>query len=229
MRMGQQMRTVVFDLDGTLADTSADLLAAANACFAGMGHAEPLDPGRDGGTAVQGARAMLRLGFERLRGPGDHEGDVDTHYRPLLEHYGADIARHTTFYPGALDAVAALRAEGYRVAICTNKPGWLTERLLLALRVTDAFDAVVAADTLSVSKPDPAPFREAVIRAGGDPARAFLVGDTQTDVSTARAAGVPVVLVSFGPAGREVLSLDHDHALNDYAELGALADRLLRH
>ncbi|RYH03091.1 HAD family hydrolase [Salipiger sp. IMCC34102] len=221
------MRTVVFDLDGTLADTSGDLLVAANRCFTGLGHAPPLVMGEDGGTAVQGARAMLRLGFERLRGPGDHSRDVEAHYAPLLDFYAADIATHSYFYEGALDAVAGLRDAGLACSICTNKPGWLTDIMLAEMGAADAFDAVVCADTLPVSKPDPAPFVEAVTRAGGDPARAFLVGDTQTDVSTARAAGVPIVLVSFGPAGRQVLELDHDHVLDRYTDLGELARRLL--
>ena len=221
------MRTVVFDLDGTLADTSGDLLAAANACFTDAGLEAPLLLDRDADTAVRGARAMLKLGFERLHGPGDHTEAVDAHYRPLLEHYAADISTRTRFYDGALEAVARLRAADLRCAICTNKPGWLTEILLDEMGVPDAFDAVVCADTLPVSKPNPAPFFEAVARAGGDPARALLIGDTQTDVSTARAAGVPIVLVAFGPAGRSILDLDHDHVLERYSDLDALALRVL--
>ncbi|SEQ28071.1 phosphoglycolate phosphatase [Loktanella sp. DSM 29012] len=221
------MRCVVFDLDGTLADTSGDLIAAANACFADLGHAAPLDAAADGDTAVRGARAMLRLGFARIRGEGDHEADVDAQYQPLLDHYSRDIASHTYFYDGALDAISRLRAASFRVAICTNKPGHLTDLLLDALDARDHFDAVVAADTLTVSKPDPAPFFEAVSRAGGDPARAFLIGDTQTDRDTARAAGVPIVLVSFGPAGARVLDMAHDVALHSYAELDDVAVQLL--
>ncbi|MBS1304225.1 HAD-IA family hydrolase [Loktanella sp. SALINAS62] len=221
------MRCVVFDLDGTLMDTSGDLLAAANACFAGLGHDAPLQHPQDGGTAVRGARAMLRLGFERLRGAGDHEVDVDAQYQPLLDHYARDIARHSYFYEGALDAVARLRAAGFKTAICTNKPGRLTTLLLAALDAQDVFDAVISADTLTVSKPDPAPFHAAVSRAGGVADRAFLVGDTQTDSDTARAAGVPMVMVSFGPSGHAVLDLDHDVALHRYTDLDRIAVDLL--
>ena len=216
---GGQMRTVVFDLDGTLADTSGDLLAAANACF-GLGAV--LGPA-DALTAFQGGRAMLRLGFQRL-GRGD-EAEVDRQYPALLAAYLKDIDRETKVYPGAMAAVQGLRQAGFRTAICTNKPILHAEVLLERLGVRALFDAVVGADTLPVRKPDPAPYRLAVERAGGG--RSLLVGDTVTDRDTARAAGVPVILVSFGPEGRGVQRLDPDAVLDDYADLPALAERLL--
>ena len=104
------MRTVVFDLDGTLADTSGDLIAAANACFRDLGHPDMLDPATDAATALRGGRAMLTLGFGRLGIPeADLAAHVDPQYQPLLVHYGQALAVHTTLYPGALAAVEAQR------------------------------------------------------------------------------------------------------------------------
>jgi phosphoglycolate phosphatase len=215
------MATVVFDLDGTLADTSADLIEAANAVFRSMDLGDLLHPERDALTAFGGGRAMLRLGFARAaRGHG--EADVDAGYPVLLEAYAAAIDTHTTLYPGAMDAVARLRAAGYRVSVCTNKPEALARDLLTRLGVLDRFGALVGADTLPVRKPDPAPFRAAVTRAGGDPARAILVGDTVTDRDTARAAQVPCVLVGFGPLGMAVQDLAPEAVLRDYAALDAI-------
>ncbi len=220
------MRTVVFDLDGTLADTSGDLIAAANTCFRAVGAGDLLDPRRDASTAFRGGRAMLELGLKRLQRPGDADW-IDRHYPALLDAYEAAIDTHTALYPGAMEAVAALAASGFRVAICTNKPERLAILLLERLGVLDAFGAVVGADTLPVRKPDPEPLREAVRRAGGAPERALLVGDTETDRETSRAAGVPSVLVTFGPDGEGVAALAPEATIGDFAELPGVVERLL--
>lgn len=220
------MRTVVFDLDGTLADTSGDLIAAANACFRGMGEGDLLDPVADAGTALRGGKAMLTLGMERLGRAGDM-AEVDRQYPLLLEAYAGAIDTHTTLYPGAMEAVAMLADSGYRVAICTNKPERLAAMLLDRLGVSGAFGAMIGADTLPVRKPDPEPLREAVRRAGGVPERALLVGDTVTDRETSRAAGVPSVLVTFGPTGMSVAELEPEALIGHFDELPGVCDRLL--
>ena len=224
-RMQAARRTVVFDLDGTLADTAADLLAAANACFRGLGHGEILSIA-DAAVAFQGGRAMLRLGFSRL-GVGGPE-TVDAQYPVLLRAYADAIDIHTQLYPGAAEAVQALRGVGFATAICTNKPEGLARLLLQRLGVADLFGAVIGADTLPVRKPDPAPLTEAVARVGGSTSRALLVGDTVTDRDTGRNAGVPVALVTFGPEGDAVAALDPDALLHDFSELPDLADRLVQ-
>ena len=220
------MKTVIFDLDGTLADTSGDLIAAANHCFRDMGAGDLLDPTRDQGTALRGGRAMLRLGMARLD-RADDEATIDRYYPVLLEAYGAEIDRHTVLYPGAIAAVAKLKAEGFGVGICTNKPEGLAETLLKRLGVREVFGSLVGADTLPVRKPDPEPLFEAARRAGGHPQRCILIGDSDTDRNTARAAGVPSVLVTFGPAGGDMAALEPEALLHDYADLPDMAARLL--
>lgn len=220
------MKTVIFDLDGTLADTSGDLIAAANHCFRDMGAGDLLDPTRDQGTALRGGRAMLRLGMARLD-RADDEATIDRYYPVLLEAYGAEIDRHTVLYPGAIAAVAKLKAEGFGVGICTNKPEGLAETLLKRLGVREVFGSLVGADTLPVRKPDPEPLFEAARRAGGHPQRCILIGDSDTDRNTARAAGVPSVLVTFGPAGGDMAALEPEALLHDYADLPDMAMRLL--
>lgn len=220
------MKTVVFDLDGTLADTSADLLAAANACFVGLGHGAVLTPD-DALTAFHGGRAMLRLGFGRL-GADWSEGDVDAQYPRLLAHYADVICNETTLYPGAADAVEALRGQGYAVSICTNKPEGLAEDLTRRLGIRDLFGALIGADTLPTRKPDPAPYLAAVERAGGAVPLSMLVGDTDTDRQTGLAVGVPVALVTFGPEGRGVDRFTPEALLDRYEDLPALAAQLIR-
>ena len=219
------MKTVIFDLDGTLADTSADLIWAANACFERRGLGPLLDPMQDRLTAFHGARAMLRLGFSRLTiGLGEDEVDYDYPY--FLEVYAENIDRETRLYPGAQAAVETLLSRGLKLGICTNKPEGLAEMLMTRLGVRDRFGALVGADTLPVRKPDPEPFRETVRRVGGDPAYSVLIGDTETDVKTARAAGVPVILVAFGPEGPGIARLDPDALLGHFDDLTDVVDEL---
>ncbi|WP_102108191.1 HAD-IA family hydrolase [Oceaniglobus roseus] len=220
------MRTVIFDLDGTLADTGADLIAAANACFRDLGHGDVLEVARDKGTALRGGRAMLTLGFERL-GMGTPEDLIKEQYPLLLGHYAKAIRVHTAFYPGVERAVAALREGGYAVGICTNKPEALAEALMVQLGARDWFASLVGADTLPVRKPDPAPFFLAVERAGGDRKRSVLVGDTKTDRDTARNAGVPSVLVTFGPGRDSVRDLAPEATLDHFDDLGRVVAGLI--
>lgn len=219
------MKTVVFDLDGTLADTSGDLLAAANSCFRDLGHGDLLTTA-DALTALHGGRAMLRLGFSRL-GAAVDEAEVDRQYPRLLDHYAQAIAVHTTLYPGVMAAVERLKSAGYLTSICTNKPEGLAESLTRQLGIRHMFGALIGADTLPTRKPDPAPYQAAVRQAGGDPARSLLIGDTLTDRDTARAVGVPIILVSFGPEGAGVARLEPDALLDHYDDLPALVERLL--
>ena len=220
------MRTVIFDLDGTLADTSADLIAAANTSMQAMGHAPQLWVGQDDATAFRGGRAMLKLSLERM-GHGDVAGEVERGYPILLAAYGEALDVYTRLYPGALDAVQALWADGFRVGVCTNKPELLADQLLQRLGVRDLFASLIGADTLPTRKPDPAPYVAAVEQAGGAVARSLLVGDTVTDRDTARAAGVPSVLVTFGPLGQSVADMAPDALLGDFGQMLDVARALL--
>ncbi|KIC18668.1 HAD-IA family hydrolase [Leisingera sp. ANG-Vp] len=219
------MRTVIFDLDGTLADTSGDLLAAANACFRQMGLGDVLTPAEDAAVALRGGRMMLTAGLKRV-GQFD-PAVVDEFYPVLLEAYRDAIDHHTVMYPGAMEAVEALKSAGYGVGICTNKPEALAEQLMQSLGVRDAFASLIGADTLPVRKPDPEPLFEAARRAGGDPARTLLVGDSDTDRNTSAAAGVPSVLVTFGPSGADMAALKPEALIDRFEDLLEVADRLI--
>lgn len=226
---GFSVGTVVFDLDGTLADTSGDLIAAANACFAARGLGDLLDPAADALIAFHGGRAMLRAGYARVgRDVLVPPVAEDEDYARLLDHYAAKIAVHTQLYPGVAGALDDLAAEGFRLAVCTNKPEALAEALLHELGIRARFASLIGADTLPVRKPDPRPYRAAVEGAGGQVARSFLVGDTETDRKTAAAAGVPVALVSFGPEGPGLARLTPDAMLHHFNDLPELARIWLR-
>ena len=169
---------------------------------------------------------MLRLGLSRLGAVS--EATIDAQYPRLLAAYAEGIDIHTRLYPGAVAAIEVLRGRGYATAICTNKPEGLAETLVARLGIRNLFDALIGADTLPTRKPDVAPYAASVERAGGMVARSMLVGDTETDRKTARAAGVPCALVTFGPEGRDIARLDPEALLNHFDDLPDLAERLVR-
>jgi len=186
---------VGFDLDGTLVDSSGDLAAAVNAMLASDGRptlAVPEVVAMTGG----GVARLVRLALEAT---GGATADEATRLQAvMLASYEANIAVLTRPYPGAVAAIGALRANGVRVAIVTNKLAALSEKLLADLGLRDLFDTVIGGDTMGPGKqkPDPAPIHEMIRRLGGG--RAAFVGDTMFDVTAAHAAGLPVVVVNFG-------------------------------
>ena len=219
------MRTVIFDLDGTLADTAADLVAAMNALAAETGLAA-LDPVADRATAGAGARAMIRAAMARSGLVPDPDR-VAALWPRYLHHYGQRVTGQSTLFPGARTCLDALAAEGWRLGLCTNKPEAMARQLLDHLGITGCFGAILGADTLPVKKPDPRHLTETVTRCGGDLRRAVLVGDTITDRETARAAGVPCVLTRFGYAIEPPEVLAPDAWVAHLGEVPTLAARLV--
>lgn len=218
------MFVVVFDLDGTLIDTSHDLIEAANRTARQFDISAQLEFSEKA-LAMRGGRAMMRELMARA-GLGVNEDAIDTMYPPFITLYEDIVADHAVLYDGVLEIVTQCRSAGYAVAICTNKPAKPTHILLAALGISDLFDAVVAADTLPVKKPDPAPLYHAITQAAQhydtEPSGAVLIGDTVTDVKAAQAAGIPVVLVDFDQPSEELRALNADAVILEYPELPAI-------
>ena len=160
---------------------------------------------------------MLELGFARA-GLSDFDAKIDENYPKILAHYADCLSDNTRFFDGATDAVQRLRDAGYRTGICTNKPVDLATRLIDELGATQLFDSLIGANSLPVRKPDPAPYVLSVKEAGGQVENSVLIGDTITDHKTATAAGVPSILVTFGPGGDAVADLNPDALLHSYRD-----------
>jgi phosphoglycolate phosphatase len=207
-------RTIVFDLDGTLADTSPDLTASLNHALGVMGRA-PV-PAEDVRHMVgHGARALLRNG---LAATGEvSEALIEQGFPLFIDYYENHICDHSYAWPGVEAALDTLAAEGVMLAICTNKIEALTHRFLAAIGWEGRFASIVGGDTLPVRKPDPAPLFEAIARAGGGPA-AF-IGDSITDTDTARHAGLPCVAVTFGFSDRSPDKLGATVLIDHFDEL----------
>ena len=207
----------IFDLDGTLAHTAPDLVGTANDLFAERGFpAMPLSIAET--TAGFGGKALIRAAFEYAGQPVD-EREVDTLYQPFLDRYAERLSDESHLYDGVTDVLDTLEERGWIVGVCTNKPEGLARTLLERLDVLHRFAALVGADTLPVRKPDPVALLTTIERCGARPADSVMVGDTDTDRDTARNAGIPCILTSFGYSATPVAELTAEAVVDSYAEL----------
>jgi phosphoglycolate phosphatase len=217
------MLTIVFDLDGTLVDTAPDLIDTLNLIFAREGLPRmPFEAARRliGG----GARALIERALTS-EGRLASKPHMERMFAGFIEHYSAHIADRSRPYPHVEATLDRLAAQGHRLAVCTNKLERLSRLLLTALNLTDRFATICGQDTFGVMKPNPDVFRQTVRRAGGEPTTAVMVGDSGTDVRTARAANVPVVAVDFGYTDVPIATLQPDRIISSYGELpDAIAD-----
>ncbi len=214
--------TIVFDLDGTLIDTAPDLIDTLNVLFAREGLPPlPYDSARNfiGG----GARAMIARGIE-ADGRTIAAEKLEQLFADFIAYYSEHIADRSRPFPGLGDALDELAAAGFRFAVCTNKLERLSLRLLDELKLTHRFAAICGQDTFGVQKPDPEVLRRTIAAAGGEAQRAVMIGDSLTDIRTARAAGVPVIAVDFGYSEQPVADYGPDGVISHFAQLpGAIS------
>jgi phosphoglycolate phosphatase len=144
---------------------------------------------------------------------------LDQIFASFIAHYSEHIADRSRPFPGLTDALDTLAADGYRFAVCTNKLERLSILLLEKLKLADRFAAICGQDTFSVQKPDPEILRRTISAAGGSLQRAIMIGDSATDISTAHAAGIPVIAVDFGYSERPVSELGPDRIISHFAHL----------
>jgi phosphoglycolate phosphatase len=219
-------RTIVFDLDGTLVDTAPDLIGSLNVLFAREGLA-PIAPDDGRGMIGGGVRRLIERGLS-LRGRAFTAAEIDLLFADYVTYYAEHIADKSRPFPGVEAALDVLAAGGSRFAVCTNKLGWLAVRLLDRLGLSQRFVTICGRDTFAIEKPDPEILRRTILAAGGDLADSIMVGDSGTDIATARAAGVPVVAVDFGYTDVPVAQLDPDRVISHFDALPAAVGALMR-
>ena len=216
--------TVVFDLDGTLVDTAPDLVATLNVLLEREGVA-PLALAQAREMIGQGARALIAKGFAAAGRPLDPAA-LDALFERFIAHYREHIADESLPFPGLVDALDSLRSSGAILCVCTNKRTDLSFALLKALDLQGYFKSVIGADSAPAAKPDPRHLLTAIEAAGGDPARAIMVGDSGSDAGAARAAGTSLMLVSFGYTETPVEDLGADALIDSFDQLPAACARL---
>jgi phosphoglycolate phosphatase len=217
------MRAIIFDLDGTLVDTAPDLAAAMNAVLREAGRPGlPLETIRH--LVGRGARALIGRGFQATGKPAD-PADMEGHVESFLSHYRANIETSVVF-PGVAETLAQLRCDA-RLGVCTSKPQEFAEMILAKLGIARHFGAVIGAGATAKVKPNQEHYFHVVRSLGADVRRSVMVGDSVTDVELARAAEVPVVLVSYGYTPEPAHALGADTVVDGFAELPAVIGRLL--
>ncbi len=187
-----ELRTVLFDLDGTLADTAPDLAFALNALLAEHGRA-PLPYDRLRPEASHGARALLRVGF----GVTAEDENYTTLRQRFLDLYEANLCRETRLFAGVRELLSELADRQLSWGIVTNKPAFLTEPLVQALGL-GAAACVVSGDTTAKAKPHPAPLLHACTQCRATPAACVYVGDAARDIEAGRLAGMRTLVATFG-------------------------------
>ncbi|TMJ02374.1 MAG: phosphoglycolate phosphatase [Alphaproteobacteria bacterium] len=209
--------TVVFDLDGTLIDTAPDLIDTLNLILSrhdiapvAFDEARPMIGG--------GVKPLLQRGLAAQRVQVSAT-EIDRLYAEYIEVYAPRIAQHSRPFPGLERALDALAEHGCRLAVCTNKLEWLAVKLLKELGLAQRFVAICGQDTFAMRKPDPDMLRLTIARAGGDTGHAVMVGDSMTDVATARAAAVPVIAVDFGYTDIPAAKLGADRLISHFDAL----------
>ena len=209
----------VFDLDGTLADTAGDLMASLDYVMIQEGYAAtPLENAR--ALLGAGARALILRGLA-AQGISIPDEKVEQMFQLFLTYYESRIADDSRLYPGVIEALDALAARGDTFAVCTNKIERPAKLLLEKLGVAGRFAFICGQDTFGVAKPDPLPLLRTIQEAGGEPSRTLMIGDSKTDIATARAAGIPVIAVDFGYTDRPIEEFSPDRVISHFSELPA--------
>jgi phosphoglycolate phosphatase len=217
---------LVFDLDGTLADTAQDLIATLNVILEREKLAPlPFEKARD--LIGAGAKPLIERGFATSNTPLSDARMQDL-YAFFLDYYHDHIAVHTVLFPGVIASLDRLATQGFRLAVCTNKLERHALELLKVLGISNRFAFISGKDTFDVFKPDARHLTETIIRAAGDPARAVMIGDSKTDIDTAKNARIPVVGVTFGYTNIHVRDLGADAVIDHFDDLDAAVHGLLK-
>lgn len=224
-RINMTSPIVVFDLDGTLVDTAPDLLDSLNHTLVQAG-LDPVEAGDFRRFVGQGARVLIEKAY-LAAGQTPASEAMDDLLASFLEHYGANMPGRSLPYDRVVGMIGELHGAGFLTAICTNKTEAMAKRLLHALEIDRLFSAICGQDTFPVRKPDPAHLLGTIEMAGGDPGRSLMVGDSETDILTAKAAGIPVVAVDFGYTERHVREFGPDRIISHYADLDLATVRSL--
>jgi len=216
-RIDPDLPTIVFDLDGTLAETAPDLIWTLNAVLAEIDLPPiPFELARD--LIGAGARALINRGLA-ADGRQLSDEDVEKLFNRYLEIYDTRLCVETHLFEHVPESLDILQQRGHRLAVCTNKMEYHSLKLIDALGIAPYFSAICGRDTFAFCKPDARHLTHTVIKAGGDPGKAIMIGDSRTDIDTALNANLPSIGVPFGYTDTPMAALGPDVLIHHFREL----------
>ena len=215
---------LLIDLDGTLVDSAPDIAAAANRQLISIGR-EPLSTEKIKGMVGDGFAPLMERALAASGGPLA-EAEQARLVQSGLAYYFDHVTDETRPYPGAAEALAGLKAAGWRLALCTNKPLAPSVRILEDLGLAALFEAVAGGDSYPHKKPHPGHLLDLLAEMGAEPGRAVMLGDHRNDARAAQAAGLPVVLCRFGYSAEPLENLDPDAVIERFEELPGVLSAL---
>ena len=218
-------RAIIFDLDGTLVETSDEIWRALNHVLETSGRSPvPLEQALS--YVGHGSRVLIERGFKATGAPVD-PAIIDGLVARFISFYELHIGETSRPYPGLIAFLERCQRAGIVMGVCTNKFEGLSVKLLAVLEMSRFFGAVIGPDTIGIRKPDPRPYREALARIGAADFRSLMIGDSETDILTARNAGVPVIAVPFGYTPQPIASFGPDMVVDHYDQMWAAVTALL--
>lgn len=220
--MLKKPKMILIDVDGTLVDSVPDLAYCVDEMMRALGR-PPHGEVRVRDWVGNGVERLVRRALVGQLDGEPPEADFERAYPLFLELYAENTSKRSVLYPGVREGLAALQADGYPLGCVTNKAGQFTLPLLKDLGVYDAFGIVIAGDSLPVKKPDPRPLLHAAEHFGVAPQESLMLGDSQSDVKAARAAGFQIVCMSYGyNHGEDIRHYGPDAVIDSFVELPPL-------
>lgn len=219
-------RTAIFDLDGTLVDSAPDIAAALNAALIAGGHA-PVDVATATTMVGAGARRLIERALALRTGSPPPPTVVDALWPTFIAYYDAHPCVHTRLYPGARDALEQLAADGWQLAVCTNKPEEIARAVIAALGITHLFGSIVGGREGVPLKPAPDMVHLVMAELAASSTATVFIGDSRADLAGGRSAGLPVVLMEHGYSDVPVATLGANGLVAGFAGLIMEMERIV--
>ncbi|MCC3859702.1 HAD family hydrolase [Pseudemcibacter aquimaris] len=215
--LNKKPSAILFDLDGTVADTALDLSATLNHILKKNSRDE-IEDHLIRNMVGQGAKALIMKGFSHT-GDAPDENWLEELFHEYLDYYLNHISDKTVLFPGILEMLDILKGQNIPLAICTNKNIQLTHALLDDFNIKHYFDAVTCGDSFSYKKPDPRHLFSTCELMNADPNEAIMVGDSINDILAGNSAGMLTVGVTFGYTETPVTELGPDIVIEHFDEM----------